>query len=127
MPINLHKMAANTAHITITGGTLGDDTLDTEYYPSRVTEEAITVFAYLEAASTPTQASAAFAAFNEMLASLIKSWDVLEDDGTMFPIDALRFASLPLAFRMQVFTAIMKDIRPEAVAPQTNQMSNSSH
>ena len=53
------------------------------------------------------------------LAHLIKSWDVYDDEAqtVMFPLDPKRLAELPLTFRIQVISAILKAIRPEEMAP----------
>lgn len=52
---------------------------------------------------------------------LLKSWDVLEDDGvTMFPIKAGKLSLLPIAFRLAVLKTIMGDIRPNDMALTTS-------
>lgn len=119
MPITLSQIANNESSIVVTGGVLGESVVNLVYYPGHVTEE---VFSTLNAFSSMTNQNllAGFASFNETLASLIKSWDVMEDDNvTMFPIDPARFPKLPIAFRTQVMNAILGDIRPESLAPQT--------
>ena len=117
MPVTLSKIAGNTASVKFS---VGEDSVQVTYYPGRVTEKAFTCVAALQDMDQSTL-SAGFSGFNEMLATLIKEWDVYEDaeQTMMFPIDAKRFAELPFQFRMQVFQEIMQDIRPEAVAPQT--------
>ncbi len=115
MPVTLTQIAANTASVTFAVGT---ETVTVVYYPGKVTEKAI---ARMQGMSDMTGENvlAGFGAFNETLASLIKKWDVLEEDGvTMFPITPERLAELPVGFRIQVIGAIMGDLRPETMAPQ---------
>ena len=117
MPVSLAKIASNTASVTFQ---VGEDTVTIVYYPSRVTERT---FAQLQAFSRMNEATmgSTFGDFNEMLAKLIKSWDVYEDEEqqVMFPLDAERLSELPLVFRSEIMRAIMGDIRPEAFASQT--------
>src|SRR5579859_1340749 len=116
MPVSLHQIATNTASLAITWG---EDTINIMYYPGRFTEKMIGEVEAISHLNGDTIVSG-FKSFNETLANLIRSWDVYEDEAQtiMFPIDASRFAELPLAFRMTVFNAIAGDIRPEMVAPQ---------
>lgn len=117
MPVTLSKIASNVASVALS---IGDDTVTVVYYPGRVTEK---IYAQLQAFTSLTNENVVeeFQHFNEMLAHLIKSWDVFEDDEQtqMFPIEASRFSELPLAFRVQVLQGIMGDIRPETIAPQS--------
>src|SRR5258708_35651234 len=116
MPVTLAKIAANTASVTLH---VGEDTVTVVYYPGRVTERAIAVVNSFSTMHQETLAEG-FREFNEVIANLIKSWDVLEDDGTMFPLKPGRLAELPVTFRVQVLGAILGDIRPETMAPQMN-------
>lgn len=118
MPVTLSEIANNEVNLAITGGILGDKTVNLVYYPGHVTEE---VFGAFDAFSKMTEENilTSFASFNETLASLIKSWDLVEDDReTMIPIDPVRFAKIPIAFRLQVLNEIVVNIRPEMIAPQ---------
>lgn len=133
MPLTLNQVTANTASVTITGGVIGENTLTVEYRPTMLTEKLI---AQMQAFSSPGLSKdagrvvASLGALNEILAGkltaigyepgLIKSWDFYEDDAqTQFvPITASRFADVPIALRMQIVTAILKDMRPEALAAQ---------
>ncbi len=62
-----------------------------------------------------------FQSLNQVLAELIKSWDVFEDDEqtVMFPLTPDRLAELPIPFRMAVLNAVLEDIRPNSQTPQT--------
>ena len=115
MPISLQKMASNTASVTVR---VGDDTATINYYPAKVTEK-ILFMPFDDSSQTAMKAS--FEDFNGDLANLIQSWDVYEDDAQtqLFPIDATRFAELPLDFRLKIYQAIVSDVRPEEMASQT--------
>jgi len=114
MPITLSKLANNTASVTLT---YDEDSVTIVYYPARVTERT---FAELQAFAGIDVATLAdgFASLNNILSNLIKSWDVQNDDGGMYPTDPASLAVLPIAFRLQVLSAVMGDIRPEALMPQ---------
>lgn len=115
MPITLAKITSNTAEISMM---VGEDTVNVTYYPGRVTEKTI---AQLQgyADVNPDHFAETVHEVNVLMANLIKSWDVLENDEvTMFPLDPERLAELPFMFRTKVVVAIMQDIRPEADAPQ---------
>ena len=110
MPITLAQMAMDTANVTLS---YGNQSVTLEYYPSRITEKT---FAQLKsfADSDSDTMMEGFASLNELLVHLIKSWDVFEDDEQtqMFPLEVERLAELPIAFRLQAVSAIMKDIKP---------------
>lgn len=118
MPVSLYKIATNTATITFP---YAGESITVVYYPGRVTERTI---AQMQGFASMDESTivAGFGAFNDTLASLIKSWDVYEDEAQtiMFPVEGVRLAELPIGFRMEVLSAIMGDIRPETVAPQLN-------
>lgn len=119
MPITLAKIANNTATVTFAISDQPEDTVTVVYYPGHITEK---VFSTLQSFGQMNGENImdGFEKFNAVLASLIKSWDVFEDDAqtVMFPIDAGRFVELPFRFRMQLVNTIMGDIRPETIAPQ---------
>jgi hypothetical protein len=102
MPVTVSKMATNEASLTVTGGLLGDDTLNLVYYPNKLTTANINT---LDSGVDGT---------NQALSEVIKSWDLLEyDDGPMRPIDPDSLAKLGIGFLRQVAWAIMRDIRPK--------------
>ncbi len=122
MPISLSKIASNVSTVKIA---YGGETVTINYYPSRITEKT---FAQLQGFSQMNEDNITenFAAFNDLLVHIIKSWDIYEDDEetVMFPLDAERLAELPIALRSFILQSIMNDIRPEAMTPQA--MSNGS-
>lgn len=111
MPISFNQIANNSAKITFQ---YGSDTINIEYYPGRITERT---FAQLNlfANVNETSLESSFEAFNEVLSSLIKVWDVYDDDAQtiMFPTTPDRLSELPIPFRSQVLQAIMGDVKPE--------------
>src|SRR5437868_4769867 len=116
MPLTFSQIASNTASVTVR---VGEETVTAVYYPGRITEKAMaqmSAFSTMEANTL----EAGFAGFNDMLARVLKSWDVYEDDEhtVMFPIEPARLSELPVMFRVQIINAIVEDIRPEAMAPQ---------
>jgi hypothetical protein len=115
--ITLTQIASNTARVTFS---YMNESVTLEYYPGKVTERVI---ARLMSFSNMNEESlmADLKLFNEMLAGLIKSWDVFEDEAQtkMFPLDAERLAELPFMFRVRLVQVIIGDMRPEVVTPQT--------
>lgn len=111
MPISFNQIANNSAKVTFR---YGDDPITIEYFPGRITERT---FAQLNAFSNINENSleSSFEAFNEVLSSLIKAWDVYDDDAqtVMFPTTPDRLSELPIPFRSQVLQAILGDIKPE--------------
>jgi hypothetical protein len=59
-------------------------------------------------------------AVSEHLARLVASWDVLEDDGSMFPLDVDRLtAEIPVEFQMRCLLAAVQVMQVgEAPAPE---------
>jgi hypothetical protein len=115
MPITASKIANNSAQVTLR---YGEDTVNITYYPGRFTERTYAQLQAFDAASSG-QMVEGLGSLNDVLAHLIKDWDVLEDDGvTMFPLSVDRLSELPIVFRVQVLGAVMRDIRPETLAPQ---------
>jgi hypothetical protein len=118
MPITLNEIAANTATVTFQ---YGDKPITLVFYPGRITEKVLTAGNFAKRGEDAASIEAGVKDFNDILATLIESWDVLENDGkTMIPIDADRFADIPLIFRTQVFQEIIGAFRPEMMAPQMN-------
>jgi hypothetical protein len=117
MPISFNQITANVASVTLHYG--GQD-VTIVYYPARITEKT---FAELQSWNQVSAENVIdkFGELNDLLASLMKSWDVYEDDAQsqMFPLASDRLSELPIMFRMAVLQAIMGDMRPETIAPQS--------
>jgi len=105
MPMTFQQIATNTASVTIS---FGEGTITVVYYPNKVTDKMI---AEIQAGLTND---------NQLLEGLIKSWDIIDDTvdpPVMFPLD--RMSEFGIFFKEKVAQEIMRDMRPEAVAPQT--------
>ena len=116
MTVTLAQLTSNTAQVELP---VGDDKITITYYPAKITEECFSLLSSIQTMSVES-IDTVFHTFNALLIDLIKSWDLYEDaEATMlFPLDIDRFSKLPIAVRMQVFTAILSDLRPESLAPQ---------
>lgn len=99
MPIKASQMATNTIETTID---YEGDTVKVVFYPNKVTNKAI------------AQLDGDIAGFDATLAELIKEWDVLEDDGSMFALNPESLATLSFPFRVKVARGIMEAIRPNS-------------
>jgi hypothetical protein len=135
MPINIEKMAADTATITITAG---EDSAQIEYSPALVTEDIFSkllAFYSLQAiAETGNEQdivgkfTKVFADLNETIVYLVRSWQIyatVEDEkaGKAFPLEVSALVRLPLKIRMAVIRGIMADIRPESLAAQETEVT----
>jgi len=135
MPINIEKMAANTATITITSG---EDSARVTYSPALVTEGIFTkllaLYSLQAIADKVTSQEEiigkfgqAFGDLNETIVYLVRSWDIYateEDErvGRAFPLDADQLPKLPLTIRMSIIYGIMADIRPESPPQATTEL-----
>lgn len=130
MPVSVGQIAANTSEIKIP---VGDDFVTVKYAPGRITEETFQQMVNLSRLTDVNEGNISeigtiFQSLNELLVDLIKEWDLTENDGkTVVPLTVERLSGkekgvqkIPLMFRMQIAGAIVGDIRPEALAPQTS-------
>src|SRR5258708_3585606 len=99
MTIKASQMATNTAETAID---YEGDSVTIVFYPNKVTNKAI------------AQLDGNLDDFDITLCELIKSWDVLEDDGGMFPLVPESLAVLSFPFKVKVARAIMQAIRPNS-------------
>lgn len=115
MPITLTQLAGNTASITLT---VGEDTVTVDYYPGKVTEKTFALAASFSDLTDLDSIQASFTSLNELLVSLIKDWDVYEDDASTqkFPLVVDRMSEIPYMFRVNLLTSILGDIRPNVAA-----------
>jgi len=113
MAVKLSHISAKCKPIKIM---FDEDALNIEYYPNLITEET---FIQLNALNTMKEdtISESFRSYNETLVGLMKSWDLLEDDGkTVIPLTADRMIKVGIVVRGEILTAIMQDIRPNQTA-----------
>ncbi len=103
MPVTFKQIASNTATVTLQ---TEDGPITIVYYPNRLTGK---MRAEIEAGHTTD---------HQVLAQLIKSWDVYEDDEQtiMFPME--RMNEFGLKFMQEVALAILRDYSPNSTAPQ---------
>ena len=116
MPVSLAQITQNTASVTLQVGENEADTLTVSYRPAMVTERTFLVMNM--DISSEEAITVSISDFNQMLVSLIADWDFFEDiaQTEKVPITIERFATLPLFLRGAIFQAIVRDVRPEAMA-----------
>ncbi len=116
MPVSLSQLASNTAHCEVRAG---EHTIHVTYYPARITEKLLVQMQRFESL-TGTTVAEGLQEINKSLCRVVKAWDIYEDEAMtmMFPLDPERIEELPLVVRMSVLATVMKDLRPEAWAPQ---------
>lgn len=115
MPVSLNKIASNVASVTLW---FGDDSLNIEYFPLRITTEMMATMAGFADMKSEQAVLDNFQAVADMLAVVIKSWDLLEDDGQVIPLTGERIARISPVIAILIIQEIFQDIRPEAIAPQ---------
>lgn len=119
MPVTLSQIASNSARIVLqvqTGDTTSD--LTVEYYPGRITED---VFANMQQLDHMDEdVIKRFSALNTILATVMKSWDLYEDEEqqVMVPFTEESLRKLPVVLRMGVLMGIVENMRPNQLAPQ---------
>ena len=119
MPVKLSHIAKKTATITLCFDEQQTDenSLNIEYYPNLLTDEL--VLGWQEAKAKGEEDLAEYAkANNEQILSLIKSWDLLEDDGeTTIPLTPASMLKVSYVIKAQIMQAIMEEMNnPEAQA-----------
>ena len=110
MPLSLENIASNTASVTFP---YAGDSITVVYYPERITDKMLHAISAMKDQGDVEGMLDKLGGFNETLASLIKSWDIYEDEKQtiMVPIDAKRFEGLSIPFKKDVFLAIAQDIK----------------
>ena len=100
MPITLANMATKEASLVITGGPLGEDSINLVYYPNRISTKAI------------AQLESGLDGLNLTLSQIIKTWDVTNEDGSMYPLDPDSLSILGIPVLAHISQSIAEDIRP---------------
>lgn len=108
MPIKLSQLAAQSAPLTLW---FGEDSLELEFYPNKITDEMI--MTWQEAQSRGEQATAEYIRENnEVFLSFIKSWDMLEDDDVTFvPLTPKSMLKVPLIIKKYILEAVMEEVQ----------------
>ena len=121
MPVSLGQIANKKASVKFLVNGDPDAELNIEYNPGVLTEKVFKQLQRLQTSKDVDEAIEGFGSLNNILCKLIMSWDAYEDEAqtTPIPITPERFEDLPIDFRMEVLSALMNDMRPEAAAPQT--------
>lgn len=117
MPLSYSQVQKDEAKVSIP---MYGDMLNIIYYPSRMTDDVFIKFAEIEGVQTIQDAKGALANINEMLANMIKAWDLFEDDEqkVMWPLEPERLAQLDMTFKLKCLFGMMRHVRPEAAMPQ---------
>jgi hypothetical protein len=104
MPIKLHELAAKTRALTITydGGELAFC-----YYPAHFTPLVAARF------NAIPQADAPFQEMVEALASILASWEILDEKGKPLPASVEWIEQMPLDLLNLIGEAIGHDMRPK--------------
>jgi hypothetical protein len=100
MPVSYAKMAANEASVTITGGPLGNDSLTVVYYPNKLTPQVL------------IELDQVFDKMCQRFSEVVKSWDMLADDGSMYPLDPASLEALGVPVLQLIIKRIVQDTRP---------------
>lgn len=141
MPITVSQMATNS--VTVAFDYAGE-TVNVTYAPGNINEKVFAGIASLAEANSfdlskvdttnmseiSADLSAVLSAVNDTLVAVVSKWDVLNDDGTMFPLDVKRLSELPILFRAEVLTKVFENFAPNATGataiPPSAQPSNTS-
>lgn len=101
MPLKASNMSSNIAECEVQEGS---DTVTVVFYPNKITNKII------------NQLDENVEGIDQSLCDVIKSWDVLEDDGSMTPLTPKRLAELSIPFKIKVARAVVRTVRPNSEA-----------
>jgi hypothetical protein len=121
---SFEEMIDDEASIIVTYRSLA---VEVAYYPGRVSDDVIVnILKAGEVGQEEIIAGAGFASINDLLVSLVKSWDLTKTktDLTMFPLEVDELRKLPAQFRSAVLWAIVNDMRPNSATPQAQTPSS---
>jgi hypothetical protein len=121
MPITIAQMASDAASVTFT---YAGQEVNVTYSPSGLTEK---VFADLATVADSGQLDIAANthALNDVIVAVVTRWDVLNDDGSMYPITPLALATLPILFRAEVVKQVLGAFSPNAIGAMTTESAPS--
>ena len=113
MSLSLVDITSNIASLAVA---VGNETLNIEYYPSKVTEKTFAQVASFGQMTDADSVQAGFKTMNELLVDLIHSWDLYEDQEktNLFPLDVNRLSDIPYMLRINLIKEILGDISPNA-------------
>jgi len=110
------KLAAITQKTTKTSMPFDDDVLNYEFKHALITPALVADIQRLIEASVSAEN---ILAISTHIVSLVTTWDLIDEDGAMFPLDAKRIAhEVPLVFQATLITDMISKMRQgEANAP----------
>jgi hypothetical protein len=91
------EMASDEASVTIN---IGNRPINIVYFPNKITRKACTIM------------SEGLDGVNQTLSEVVKSWDLLNDDDTMYPLDVDSLERLGIGLIKKVAWAIVDDTSP---------------
>jgi len=124
MPIKFSDLARDTKAATLDVG--GGDTIAFRFRHGLITPRLMHDFLALDVSrleqATVDEQEAAMMAISAHLARLVTEWDVLDSDGSMFPLDAARLAAdIPLLVQVRMLQTCLAGMSEasagEAAAP----------
>jgi hypothetical protein len=114
MPINVQKALEATRTTTVT---FGDESADVTFYPQRVTKDFVR--AYAGNGHDPLDT------LTEVLAELVVSWDVVDADDVLIPLEEAALAKVPLEILSAVSRAILQEVVPGEAGGATSSSRSS--
>lgn len=104
----LSNLAKNSAPFKIEFE--GEEPLTGEYYPGRATDEMFLSIAGFEKFTSETTKETLHN-FNVAIATLVKSWNLQNDDGTIIDLTPEALASVYLPLKILIFREIKLDMQ----------------
>jgi hypothetical protein len=90
------EMASDEASVTII---ISNRPINLVYFPNKLTTKVINSFESMNG-------------INQSLSEIVKSWDLLADDGSMYPLDIASLEDLGIGLVKKVARGIIDDTRP---------------
>ena len=124
MPLNFAKLAATTASATIDFG--DGNVLNVEYYPQRITSQMLLDIAALgESAGDVAGITRAVSTPATILASVLHSWDAVEEDAesgneTPLPLDRDHLLALSIGVQWAILNTLIQAQAGEVSAPMAS-------
>jgi hypothetical protein len=113
MPITTKQMSTDVAKVP--EFSYGDGTVNISYAPSRLTEATLETIQSL-GVDNQRPLSEYTHVMNRVIADLVVSWDLFEDDDMQIstPIDEAHLRELPVMFRAEILNRIIEAFSPNA-------------
>lgn len=135
MPITIAALAAKLSRVTIA---LGDgDTITIFWRVGLMNQETTAMYMAIAVPETGPSATLDEARdslavveqrLNAFLVRLVQSWDIVDEDGVMFPITIERLPELAYVWRNKIMNAIMSDAQAANVGETgATEISSGAH